>query len=508
VVVYAGNLKATVLACPIDLPRMVRFVYDVPAKEFRAEFDLGLSAAPQKFPSRADAAIVQYEVPAKWAFRRALAKYHELYANAFARRAGDGGIWLPFSEIASIEKPADFGFAFHEIDEHQVNPHVLEDDAKLGVGSFVYTEPQSYWQEYKGQGKGTYESRVTQLRQEAGNRAGAAILTSSIIRVNGQHDIYLQGAPYTPAVPWGLDANPLIPSGRGQFELDRLARALATPGIDGVYVDSMEGWGQLCDYAKEHWRFTQFPLTFDPANENKVALLNFWGTYSFVREISTRVHSNGLLLFGNDAFFRRWQLAPWVDVAGREYTWIQGDNFTPVPDERYFFLRAMAGRKPYLMLMNNRFDRGELMERFFQRNLMYGVFPSMYFGHQSASDEYYWGVPARYNRDRALFKKYIPLIRKLDKAGWEPVPQADVEPATIRVERWGNEYFTVHNTSASDAHVKLIVNRHELKLNPNISATEELTAKPVASATGEVTTTLEFDLPADGYGMISLQRAK
>jgi hypothetical protein len=393
IVVDAANEKATVLACPPDVPRMVRFVYDAAAKEFRAEFDFGLSPVPEKFPSRADAAVVRYEVPARWAFRRALQKYYELFPQAFVRRSKEAGIWLAFGELAGIENAGDFGFAFHEIADHQVDKRILDEDEKLGVGSCVYTEPQSHWQTFKGEGKSTYEQRLAQLEADAkaGDEVAKAMLVSGIIRSTGKRDVYMEGAPYTPAVPFGADANPFIPNGKGRLELDRLETVLDKPslGVDGVYVDSMAGWGEIKNYNKDHWRVTRFPLTFDPANHNKVALLNFWGTYSFVREISQRLHAKNMILFGNDAYFRRWQLAPWVDVAGREYTWIEGDTFTPVPDERYLFLRAMSGKRPYLMLMNNRFDKGEFMEAYFQRSLMYGVFPSMYFGHQSADDEWY-----------------------------------------------------------------------------------------------------------------------
>src|SRR5439155_6105326 len=73
--VVAHGDKAVVLACPPDVPRMVRFVYDAKTKELRAEFDFGLSPVPQQFPSRADAKIIEYQVDAKWAFRRALERY-------------------------------------------------------------------------------------------------------------------------------------------------------------------------------------------------------------------------------------------------------------------------------------------------------------------------------------------------------------------------------------------------------------------------------------------------
>ena len=77
VVAPARSETATVVACPPDVPRMVRFVYDAAAKELRAEFDFGLSPVPTKYPSCAVATVIRYEVPAKWAFRQALLCYYD-----------------------------------------------------------------------------------------------------------------------------------------------------------------------------------------------------------------------------------------------------------------------------------------------------------------------------------------------------------------------------------------------------------------------------------------------
>ena len=226
--------------------------------------------------------------------------------------------------------------------------------------------------------------------------------------------------------------------------------------------------------------------------------------------MSTRLHAHHMILFGNDAFYRRWQLAPWVDVPGREYTWVGSDGKpTPVEEEHFLFLRAMAGRRPYLMLMNNRYEDGSVMEPYFQRAMFYGVFPSMFSGQQSAGDMAYFSNPAWYNRDRPLFKKYIPMIRKLDAAGWEPVPFATVAPLTVRIERYGSfEHndlaFTVHNTAEKALDVTLNLSRKDLKLPEHVAAATWIHPKaldPVSNG-GEISVTVH--LPADGYEVIGI----
>jgi len=110
----------------------------------------------------------------------------------------------------------------------------------------------------------------------------------------------------------------------------------------------------------------------------------------------------------------------------------------------------LAGRKPYLLLMNTDFEAfgPELVERYFQRSLFYGMYPSMF--SRNAAENPYWRNPAWYGRDRPLFRRYIPLIRRIAEAGWQPVTEAVCEPAAILVERFGpvadgTVYYTLLN---------------------------------------------------------------
>lgn len=515
--------KAFVIAVPITPPRLPRFVYDPKAKELRAEFDFGLSKDIAAFPSRADTTVITYEVSSRWAFRQAIAKYWVLYPEAFKRRVKRAGIWLPFGDARGIQGGEDFGFGYHEFSDIQIKDPkdgraMLDRDQQVGMESYVYVEAPTYWQYYHGEGRGNYEQRLAQLRTDAnnGDRMSQATLVSGIIRDNGMRDLYLEPVAYTPQAPWGSDPDPHIPDdakkgwpSKGHYEMDRVETALGWRdkpdiGVDGVYVDSMEGWGEILNYNREHWRVSQYPLTFDPKS-HRVALLNFWGTYEWVRQMSDRLHAKGRMLMGNDAYFRRWQLAPWVDIPGREYTWINKGKFDPVPDERYFFFKTMSGAKPYLMLMNNRYEQAEFMEPYMQRSLFFAVFPSMFQGQTSMHDVSYFDNPEWYNRDRALFKKYIPLIRKVDEAGWRPVPDATVEPTSVRIERYGefakgNLAFTVHNPTDKEVDVAMHLDRDELKMPATFAADEWIKGEKLA-VSGD---SFKLKLPAQGYAAIGM----
>ena len=228
----------------------------------------------------------------------------EISPEAFARRVKSAGTWLPFGETGPIKDAADFGFAFHEIAEQQAIPRVLDDDERIGCGSYLYIEPQSYWQNYKGKDSGSYEERLAQLEADAkaGDRVSQATIVSGVVRSTGKRDLYMEGVPYTTQLPWGNDPEPNLPANaagypsKATYEFDQRSNCISVgrdkPNVscvDGIYIDSMEGWGELKDYDHDHWRAAQFPLTFDPANRNHVALLNFWGVHDFIREMSQRL---------------------------------------------------------------------------------------------------------------------------------------------------------------------------------------------------------------------------
>ena len=91
------------------------------------------------------------------------------------------------------------------------------------------------------------------------------------------------------------------------------------------------------------------------------------------------------------------------------------------------------------------------MERYFQRSLFYGMWPGM-FSH-NAADNPYWGNPKWYDRDRPLFKRYLPLIKPVAEAGWQPITMAACDNPRIWVERFGPApegpvYFTLFNDSS------------------------------------------------------------
>ena len=107
-----------------------------------------------------------------------------------------------------------------------------------------------------------------------------------------------------------------------------------------------------------------------------------------------------------------------------------------------------------MLLMNTDYEQftPPLVEKYFQRALFYGMWPGFF--SRNAADNPYWKNPKWYERDRPLFQKYIPLIRKVAEAGWRPVTGASCEKETLFLERFGpdsqgNTYLTLFNNSAA-----------------------------------------------------------
>ncbi len=126
---------------------------------------------------------------------------------------------------------------------------------------------------------------------------------------------------------------------------------------------------------------------------------------------------------------------------------VVGEAWRPMSDADLIYRRAMCKGKPYCFLMNTRFEdfSHELVEKYMKRCLAYGMFPG-FFSH-NASQGQYFTRPELYNRDRPLFKKYVPLCKLVAEAGWEPVTQARSDNEHVYVECFGDRYFTVFNDS-------------------------------------------------------------
>lgn len=491
------------LALGIDLgrPALYRVGYHAALGMLFVACDLGLVGDTRECPHGADLRVVLFRFDPRWGFRGAWRKYMEIFPDYFAVRARDQGLWMPFTDVSTVAGWEDFGFRFHEGDNN-----VPWDDAH-GVLSFRYTEPMTWWMAMDPALPRT-PAAALRLRGELargadahGRRMAQAAGLAGMLDEAGEPCLQFHDTPWCNGAVWSLNPNPWLeappPDGAaapGQPApgpapnaatvhwnpalRERLYGPQARGRLDGEYLDSLEGYVTAeLNFRREHFRHSTVPLTFDPATR-RPALFKGLAVFEFTRWMAADVHRMGGLMFANGVPYRFGFLCPWLDVLGTETNWMRGADYQPAPLEQMDLWRTCSGAKPYLLLMNTDYDRftPERVERYFQRALFYGMFPGM-FSH-NAADNPYWQTPKWYNRDRPLFRRYLPVVKRVAEAGWHPVPHATCENPRVLLERFGPDaaghvFLTVFNDTPEPQAGTVQVDRQALGL-PAAAAPREL----------------------------------
>lgn len=451
--------KQTGLALGLDMarPAQYRLSYHAGTQQFLIAYDFGLVKETEQFPSSADFRFVLFRFDPAWGFRAAFRKYMEIFPQQFAVRSRDQGMWMPFTEVGKVEGWEDFGFRYHE-----GNNAVPWDDAH-GILSFRYTEPMTWWMPLQpGVARNLSEAlrvrdELTHSKNAQTRRMAATTRVAAMFDEAGLPALQFRDTPWCNGAVWSLNPNPRLPAEDNAATIhwnEALAQTLYGPSakgqLDGEYLDSLEGYVTAeLNFRREHFRHTSVPLTF-AQDTRQPALFKGLAVAEFTRWLSDDVHRRGKLMFANGVPYRFAFLAPWLDVLGTETDWLRGGKYRPAAEPTMNFWRTLSGAKPYLLLMNTNYDvlKPDLVERYFQRALFYGMFPGM-FSH-NASENPYWQNPAWYNRDRHLFKRYQPLIKRIAEAGWQPVTGARSDHDAVFVERFGPDaggsvYLTLFN---------------------------------------------------------------
>ena len=525
------------LALDMDHPAQYRLVYHAGTRQFFIAYDFGLTKDTAKFPGSAGFRFVLYRFDPRWGFRAALQKYYDLFPRQFVKRVTREGVWMPFTDIANVPGFDDFGFAFQEgapnvafDDRHGIASFVYVEPMSHWL-AMPRDVPRTYDSALSILNKDLAGARGKEPAQMA-----AATLTSGIENADGRLFLYLVKAPWCDGGVFSLNPDPDIPTSperpfnkamvmqqaiaaafkKNQPNPDQsslplshdppFAKALRTippllfrrgegrgegsnsgfkesnqtypqpgPGLDGVYLDSLEMSSSELNYRREHFRTASVPLVFD--REGRPCQLMIFNTWTFERDMAAQMHARGKLLFANAVLWQFAFPAPLLDVLGTEVNWQCDGKYTPDSDAVMNFRRALCRQKPYCLLMNTDYAKftSELVERYFQRCLCYGVWPG-FFDEEAASKDPYWGSAKKwYERDRPLFRKYIPLLRRLTAAGWQPLTHASCGNSNILVERFGPEpggavFLTLLNDTADTQSGTVTADPHALGLKQPVSA--------------------------------------
>lgn len=427
-------------------PAFFRLGYNAATEELFVAYDLGL--APEKPAARVRFCCYPFAPP--WGFRAALDRYYRLFPEAFVCRTPEQGLWMPFAKISRVEGWEDFGFKFKE-----GNDETAWDD-QHGIITFRYTEPMTWWMTMAKDLPRTIEAAVAEakrLAEEKGSREAQALFTSGYHNAAGQYPARLLDTPWCNGAVWSMNSMPGIAGEVTDFKnkwrpalREQLYGPKARGDLDGEYVDSSEGYvTDELDFRRDHFAAADTPLTF-ALDTRQPAVFRGLIAFEYVRGIAADVHGMGKLMMANGAPTNLCWLAPMLEVLGTETDWHRG-RWAPMSDADLLYRRALCKGKPYCFLMNTRFEEfsSPLVERYMKRALAYGMFPG-FFSH-NASQGHYFTRPELYNRDRPLFRRYVPLCRRVAEAGWEPITQARSDDPQVYVERFGTRYLTVFNDS-------------------------------------------------------------
>jgi len=443
----AGGGRGQAVAIDMAQPAFYRIGYNAASRELFLAYDLGL--APEKPSARVR--FCRFPFEPRWGFRSALARLYEIFPEHFRCRTPRQGLWMPFAKISAVRGWEDFGFAFKE-----GNNETKWDDAH-GVTTFRYTEPMTWWMRMPKDMPRTLPAAVAEARRlaEKGDRRAKALLTSGFHDEAGRLPGRFRDTPWCNGVVWSVSSMPGVRGEQTDFKNKwgpavraRLYGPKRVGDLDGEYVDSSECYvTDELDFRREHFAAAERPLAFS-LGSRRPGIFKLLAVFEYVRALAEDVHGMGKLMMANSTPSRVCWLAPMLEVMGTETNWNPSGRWRPMADAEMLYRRAMCKGKPYCFLMNTRFEDFPhgLVEKYMKRCLACGMFPG-FFSH-NASQGHYFTRPKLYDRDRPLFKKYVPLCKLLAEAGWEPITLAGTNDEQVHVERFGRRYLTVFNDSS------------------------------------------------------------
>lgn len=437
------------IAIPPDQPCIFELGYS-PAALFHACFRFGLHPE-SKLGSRAPFHLIIYRNDPRWGFRHTAKRYYTVFSRFFARRALKNGLIAhKLGSFLDVTPELPAYFAYHVV----TNPGHEQGDEKLNIDTFRYINP--------GQ-----RSDGPRLGEESREVKEEIIKNSVLCDDKGGYVRVVRDIEQDGRVSFVMNPDPDLYSDedkptQGRAMIDFSKEFLEeNPSFEGIHVDSLWRWGEFYNQRVEHFRYADIPLTYTPkykelslgyvhqSVKNEVAIKNEFSLIELLRQLRTFLHEQGRLLSANGVRPGRFFDGVLLDVLEVE----------ACPDlAQCRFYRTCAYQKPFLILCYD--YRRETIENCVKRAVLYGLFPSM--GKRD-----YWLNKDYFERDRDLLDLYLPLLKKLSAAGWEPVTQAFSSDREVMVERFGADngrefYFTAYNPTGTDKETTIEIRIEEL----------------------------------------------
>jgi hypothetical protein len=443
-------------AIAMDLfhPAVARVAYNRRSNELFVAWDIALTAEK----NHAKIALSFFDFDPAWGFRSALDALYRVYPEAFVVRVKRQGLWMPFAKISQIPDWEDFGFAIKE-----GNDECVWDD-EHGILTFRYTEPMTWWMRMPDEMPRELPAALSEVQRLAaeGHRTARSFASSVFHNQLGQEPARWRDTPWCKGAVWSMASLPDIDDPHSHFRcawtpeiIQRFYGPERKGDLDGEYIDSSEGYvTDTLNYRRDHFAATNAPLTYSMHGQQPVIFRGLIA-WDYIRAIAKDVHGMGKLMMANSTPGNLWWLAPMLDVLGSESNWNHNNNWRPPSDSALLFRRALCGAKPYCFLQNSNFDHfdSDKVEKYMRRCLFYGMYPGFF--SADASTKHYFRNPELYNRDRPLFRKYVPLCRLAGEAGWQPITLARSDNPQLWLERFGDRFLTVFNATSEQQEARI-----------------------------------------------------
>ena len=428
-----------------------------------------------------------------WGFRSAAKAYYLSQGGKFRTPPADAaeGTWQwPVWATRLPDRPGDFGLAFWEAPATVGRKKKeIETSHAHGIGVFPYTEAWGMRQALPTLPDGGHppvSARLAELQGWASETnakarwfdaprhiAAEACLNSLPVQPDGTHpfavDKYDRWTHW-----WRTNSDPrLTRPNRASLCWDYTI-GLDPDAIDGLYLDSVS-YGFAVNFNNvrpEHLAVMDEPLVYDVETARPCAN-GMQHQVAFVKWVADRMHAKGKRIFGNVFEVAHRFHATTIDIYGSEVgCWGSGgaaraDKLRNVlSDESCCERRFYAYRRPVGdLLQEGNFTTPAVelpaagITNYVDHHMFYAFYPGVCTigGEEKpgyANWKRYFGPTRQCERDRELFKRAIPLIRRMNRAGWMPETLVRSADKRLLVERYGmatgtgERFLALRNASA------------------------------------------------------------
>jgi len=469
--------QALALAIPMDYPILHRIAVSPVGGQLFLAVDVALTEATAKFPNRARFFFTIYRCDPRWGLRSAAERYYRTFPELFEKRMPDDGGWVCWGTVADVPNFQQLGFLYHWgpsgaaavafDDAHDVYSFQYSDSGRFfaDLGQFDHrptpeeatasmralldaADPRA--QLLSARESATGRSRYLGLESRMGQQAAVAFVRDQIAAVkrsamiDGAGNIqvgYLVNREDWGGTDWWTgrtfcNIDPDIRGGYGRFLFDRIlepdveAYRAAGAELDGFGLDNFFSNARTLDFNREHLAACDFPPTF-AAGDFRPVITGDSAMYEWTAELKRRLEAEGKWLMANTCGQQFCFAQHLLDMNGLEWNL-----------ERVGTLARMVAYRKQVVTLPVKPEHYE--EAFIRAHLPMGVFPGGY------------GRADRFAPDTEiarLYERYVPIIRRMAAAGWEPVPWAWTSDQRVSVERFGsggNLLLSLHN-HATDA---------------------------------------------------------